>query len=80
MIVVTGASGQLGRLVIEALLKKLPAGEIIAAVRNPARVADLAVRNPARVADLAARGVQVRQADYEQPARSQPSRERTSCC
>ena len=57
MIVVTGASGQLGRLVIEALLKKLPAGEIIAAVRNPARVAD-----------LAARGIQVRQADYEQPA------------
>jgi len=57
MIVVTGASGQLGRLVIEALLKKLPAGEIVAAVRNPARVAD-----------LAARGIQVRQADYEQPA------------
>jgi len=57
MIVVTGASGQLGRLVIDALLKKLPAGEIIAAVRNPERVAD-----------LAARGVQIRQADYEQPA------------
>jgi len=35
MIVVTGASGQLGRLVIEALLKKLPAGEIVAAVRHP---------------------------------------------
>ncbi|HXE39078.1 MAG TPA: SDR family oxidoreductase [Azonexus sp.] len=57
MIVVTGASGQLGRLVIEALLKKLPAGEIIAAVRHPEKVAD-----------LAARGVQVRQADYDQPA------------
>lgn len=57
MIVVTGASGQLGRLVIEALLKKLPAGEIVAAVRNPENVAD-----------LAARGVQVRQADYDQPA------------
>ena len=57
MIVVTGASGQLGRLVIEALLKKLPAGEIVAAVRNPEKVAD-----------LAARGVQVRQADYDQPA------------
>jgi NAD(P)H dehydrogenase (quinone) len=57
MIVVTGASGQLGRLVIEALLKKLPAGEIVAAVRNPEKVAD-----------LAARGVQVRTADYDQPA------------
>lgn len=57
MIVVTGASGQLGRLVIEVLLKKLPAGEIVAAVRNPEKVAD-----------LAARGVQVRQADYDQPA------------
>ncbi|MCG2577242.1 SDR family oxidoreductase [Dechloromonas sp. XY25] len=57
MIVVTGASGQLGRLVIEALLNKVPAGEIVAAVRNPGKVAD-----------LAARGVQVRQADYDQPA------------
>jgi len=57
VIVVTGASGQLGRLVIEVLLKKLPAGEIVAAVRNPEKVAD-----------LAARGVQVRQADYDQPA------------
>jgi len=57
MIVVTGASGQLGRLVIEALLKKLPAGEIVAAVRHPEKVAD-----------LAARGVQVRPADYNQPA------------
>lgn len=57
MIVITGASGQLGRLVIEALLQKVPAGEIVAAVRNPEKVAD-----------LAARGVQVRVADYDQPA------------
>lgn len=57
MIVITGASGQLGRLVIEALLQTVPAGEIIAAVRNPEKVAD-----------LAARGVQVRVADYDQPA------------
>ena len=57
MIVVTGASGQLGRLVIEALLKKVPAAEIVAAVRNPGKVADLATR-----------GVQVRLADYDQPA------------
>ena len=53
MIVVTGASGQLGRLVIEALLKKLPASQIVAAVRNPDKVSD-----------LAGLGVQVRVADY----------------
>lgn len=57
MVVITGASGQLGRLVIEALLEKLPADEIVAAVRNPDKVAD-----------LAARGIQVRLADYDQPA------------
>ncbi|MCB4810440.1 SDR family oxidoreductase [Methylovorus menthalis] len=57
MIVITGASGQLGRLVIEELLTSVPANQIIAAVRTPAKVAD-----------LAARGVVVRQADYSQPA------------
>jgi NAD(P)H dehydrogenase (quinone) len=57
MIVVTGASGQLGRLVIQSLLKTVPAAGIVAAVRQPAAVAD-----------LAALGVQVRQADYAQPA------------
>ncbi len=56
MIVITGASGQLGRLVINILLKSVPAHEIIAAVRNPQKVDD-----------LAALGVQVRQADYDQP-------------
>lgn len=57
MIVITGASGQLGRLVIQELLKKLPANEIVAAVRTPEKVSD-----------LAALGVQVRLADYAQPA------------
>lgn len=57
MIVVTGASGQLGRLVIQSLRKTVPAADIVAAVRQPAAVAD-----------LAAQGVQVRQADYTQPA------------
>jgi len=56
MIVITGASGQLGRLVIEELLKTTPASQIAAAVRTPDRVQD-----------LAALGVQVRQADYNQP-------------
>ena len=57
MIVVTGASGQLGRLAIKELLKTLPASEIVAAVRTPEKVSD-----------LAALGVQVRLADYAQPA------------
>jgi NAD(P)H dehydrogenase (quinone) len=57
MIVVTGATGQLGRLVIQSLLTKVPAAHIVAAVRNPERAAD-----------LAALGVQVRRADYNQPA------------
>jgi NAD(P)H dehydrogenase (quinone) len=57
MIVVTGATGQLGRLVIAALLKKVPASNIVAAVRNAERAKD-----------LAALGVQLRQADYNQPA------------
>jgi uncharacterized protein YbjT (DUF2867 family) len=34
MIAVTGATGHLGRLVIAALLKKVPASGIVAAVRN----------------------------------------------
>jgi len=56
MIAITGATGQLGRFVIEALLKKVPAEEIVAAVRTPAKAADLAVQ-----------GITVRQADYSQP-------------
>lgn len=56
MIVITGAAGKLGRQVIEGLLEKAPAAEIIAAVRNPDKAGD-----------LAALGIQVRQADYAQP-------------
>lgn len=57
MIAVTGATGQLGRLVIEALLKTVPAAQIVAAVRSPEKASD-----------LAARGVQIRPADYNDPA------------
>ena len=57
MIVITGASGQLGRLVIAELLKTVPPAQIVAAVRHPGRAAD-----------LAALGVQLRVADYTQPA------------
>ena len=56
MIVVTGATGKLGRHVIEGLLKSVPPAEIVAAVRTPEKAAD-----------LTAKGVQIRQADYFQP-------------
>lgn len=41
-IAVTGATGHLGRLVIQDLLKTQPAEDIIAIVRNEAKAADLA--------------------------------------
>ncbi|RVX40025.1 NAD(P)H dehydrogenase (quinone) [Nonomuraea polychroma] len=53
MIVVTGASGHLGRLVIEELKKRVPAERIVAAARTPEKAADL--------------GVEVREADYDRP-------------
>ncbi|MET3711128.1 NAD(P)H dehydrogenase (quinone) [Sphingomonas trueperi] len=56
MYAVTGASGQLGRLVVESLLAKVAPGEIVALVRNPDSVAD-----------LAAKGVTVRAFDYDAP-------------
>ncbi|MFJ8976055.1 SDR family oxidoreductase [Streptomyces sp. NPDC102282] len=55
-IVVTGATGQLGRLVIERLLATVPA-ESVAAV----------VRDREKAASLAARGVEIRVADYDRP-------------
>ncbi|GAA0532225.1 NAD(P)H dehydrogenase (quinone) [Rhizomicrobium palustre] len=42
-IAVTGATGQLGRLVIAALKTRLPASEIVALVRDPAKAQDLGV-------------------------------------
>ena len=54
---VTGATGHLGRLVIQGLLERQPANDIIAIVRNEAKAADLAQA-----------GVQVRVANYDDPA------------
>jgi NAD(P)H dehydrogenase (quinone) len=62
MIVVTGASGHLGRLVVEALLKKVPAREIAGVVRDPGKAQD-----------LAARGVALRRADYARPETLRPA-------
>jgi NAD(P)H dehydrogenase (quinone) len=57
MITVTAATGHYGRLVVEELLKRgVPAGDIVAAVRDPRKAAS-----------LAGRGVQVREADYDRP-------------
>ncbi|PCG86843.1 NAD(P)-dependent oxidoreductase [Streptomyces sp. WZ.A104] len=55
-IVVTGATGELGHLVIDSLLTTVPAGEIAAVVRDKAKAAG-----------LAARGVELRIADYDRP-------------
>ncbi|WP_455873431.1 SDR family oxidoreductase [Rhizobium yanglingense] len=58
-ILVTGAAGQLGRRVIHHLLEtyKVPAGSIIAATRDPAKLAS-----------LAAKGVATRKADFDDAA------------
>lgn len=56
MILITGATGQLSRLVINHLLESLPPQRIVAAVRDPAKAAD-----------LRAQGIDVRQADYDKP-------------
>jgi len=53
MILVTGATGPLGKAVVEFLLKKTPAVNIAALVRDPAKAED-----------LKAQGVDIRQGDY----------------
>lgn len=50
---ITGATGKLGRLVIEKLKAKVPADQIVALARTPSKAADL--------------GVTVREADYDKP-------------
>ena len=57
MIAITGATGQLGHLVIEQLLKTVPANQIVAIVRNPAKAEALSQQ-----------GIVVRQADYTDEA------------
>lgn len=56
MIIVTGATGQLGRLVVERLLELVPVNRIAASTRDPGK-AD----------DLARRGVDVRHGDFSKP-------------
>src|SRR4051794_27843583 len=61
-IVITGASGHLGRLVA-ALLLDGPAEEELV----------LVTREPARLDDLAARGATVRRGDFDDPASLPPA-------
>jgi NAD(P)H dehydrogenase (quinone) len=56
-IVVTGATGNLGRFVIEGLLEQVPADQITAVVRTREKAAD-----------FEARGVKIAIADYNSPA------------
>lgn len=56
MIAVTAATGEYGSLVVDRLLDRVPAAEIV-----------VAVRNPVKAGNCAARGVEVRQADYDDP-------------
>lgn len=56
MIVVTGATGQLGSLIVHRLLDRVPAEQVA-----------VSVRDPDRAADLASRGVRVRRGDFADP-------------
>ncbi len=42
MYALTGASGQLGRLVLKHLLTLVPANQVIATTRDPEKLADIA--------------------------------------
>ena len=57
MIIVTGASGQLGRAVVERLLELIPAEQI-----------GVSVRDPEKARELEARGVRVRRGNFEDSA------------
>jgi len=52
-ILVTGASGNIGRQTLTHLLRRLPARDVVGLARDPARLAE-----------LAAEGIEVRQGDY----------------
>jgi NAD(P)H dehydrogenase (quinone) len=55
-ILVTGASGHLGRKTLQQLLRKVPASQLIGLVRDPSKAED-----------LAAEGIELRKGDYSDP-------------
>ncbi|MEW2218154.1 SDR family oxidoreductase [Streptomyces sp. NPDC006990] len=57
MIIVTGATGKLGRRTVDRLLERVPADRV-----------GVSVRDPRKAHDLAERGVRVRQGDFDDPA------------
>ncbi|MET8516782.1 SDR family oxidoreductase [Streptomyces sp. NPDC005077] len=57
MIIVTGATGKLGRRTVECLLERVPTDRV-----------GVSVRDPRKAQDLADRGVRVRQGDFDDPA------------
>ncbi|WP_406150093.1 SDR family oxidoreductase [Streptomyces sp. NBC_01012] len=57
MIIVTGATGQLGRLIVESLLGRVPADQV-----------GVSVRDPRKARAFADRGVRVRQGSFTDPA------------
>ena len=56
MIIVTGATGQLGSQIVQQLLERVPVEQL-----------GVSVRDPARAGDLATRGVRVRRGDFADP-------------
>jgi uncharacterized protein YbjT (DUF2867 family) len=56
MIIITGATGQLGSQIVASLLKRIPAKQV-----------GVSVRNPERATGLTARGVRVRGGDFTDP-------------
>lgn len=64
MYAVTGATGQLGHLVVDALLKLVDAGEVVGLVRTPSKAGD-----------LAARGITLRAFDYSKVETLKPALE-----
>ncbi|MFF1696365.1 SDR family oxidoreductase [Streptomyces sp. NPDC058257] len=56
MIIVTGATGKLGRRTVERLLERVPADRV-----------GISVRDPRKARDLADRGVRVRQGSFDDP-------------
>lgn len=57
MIIITGANGTLGKLVVEQLLARVPAAQL-----------GISVREPDKAQAFADRGVRVRRGDFEDPA------------
>lgn len=62
MIIVTGASGQLGRRIVEKLLSRVSADQV-----------GVSLRDVQKASELGARGVRVRQADYSDPSSLAPA-------